>query len=269
MQRIPVYVISLRTATLRRTLIEQHLKDLDIDFEFFDAVRGSELDPVRRASLNPSGNMSMGALGCYISHTSIYEQMIVQQQSVALILEDDAVLHRSVRDLVYSACEAWDFDYCFLGSDDVGDSGYVFYDKDSGVSLNDRHQAFRLSSGPYCTNAYLVSLEGAKKRLARAFPTSSPIDHYRHLPYEPRFFALIPMLAFVSEQSAIESMSSAGWSELQSRARKYWWYYPFRDFVKFRAVSKRMFKWRAKFPYNGRWRSFQSAFRVVRRSHLS
>ena len=263
MQTIPVFVISLASAVERRAQIRSHLGELGVEYEIVDAVRGTDLDPNFRKEVNPDANMSPGALGCYLSHIKVYERMVREKLPAALVLEDDTVLHQSVRDLVCGGCQSVDFDYCFLVADDRGDEGYVFYDANAGIEINAKHIAFRLSSGPYCTNAYLISHEGARKRTACAFPARTPIDHYQFLPYKPRFFAIIPTIAFMSEQSAVASITSAGWTEAQKRLRKYWWYYTLRDALKIKYFRKLVFYWRSDFRRHGRWRPFRSAVRVV------
>ncbi len=265
---VPVFVVSLKSAIDRRAALKAHLDSLGIEFEWFDAIRGDELSPAYRQEVNPAGNMSPGQIGCYLSHIHIYEQIIAQALPVALILEDDAVLHPSVKNLVDTGCRNLDFDYCFLGSDDCGDAGYVYYDTAKPVPLNTRHLAYPLSAGPFCLHAYLMTLESAKKRVACAYPLRSAIDHYHHLPYRPRWIAVVPMLAFVNELSAVQSMSSLNWTGLQTRARKYWWYYPLRDLLKLKPLRKLLALYLTTFPHQGRWRPFESAFKVVRKTHL-
>lgn len=263
MQRVPVYIVSLKEAIERRSLISEHLRGLGIEYELIDAVRGSSLDPKYRSEVNPASNMSMGALGCYLSHIRVYERIVRENISVALILEDDTVLHHSVRNLIENGCETLDFDYCFLGCDDFGDEGYIFYDSKTPREIYKQHYAYPLSSGPYCNNAYLITLEGAKKRLSCAFPACTAIDHYHFLPYKPRFMAIVPMLAFVNEKSAVDSMSSVTWSGLQTAARKYWWYYPLRDMIKLKRLRRLLVIKKIKFPYVSCWRPVESTFKVV------
>ncbi|MBK1682247.1 hypothetical protein CKO18_01520 [Rhodoferax fermentans] len=264
MQVVPVFVVSLKTASDRRAALKSHLDDLGIQFEWIDAIRGDALSPQYRQEVNPTGNMSPGQLGCYLSHIHIYERIIEQALPVALVLEDDTVLHPSVKNLVATGCQHLEFDYCFLGSDDRGDAGFVFYNAATPAPLSKAHLSYPLSSGPFCTHAYLITLEGAKKRLACAYPARSAIDHYHHLPYTPRLMAVVPMLAFVNELSAVQSMSSLNWSGLQTMARKYWWYYPLRDVLKLKGLKKWLACRHTRFPHPGQWRPFESAFRVVR-----
>lgn len=269
LQTLPVYVISLNGATQRQALIKAHLDQLGIQFEWVEAVRGSALTLQDRQQINPTGNMSPGQIGCYLSHIRLYERLVAQHTPVALVLEDDTVLHPSVKTLVQQGCLTQDFDYCFLGSDDAGDSGYVFFDASKSVALTGQHLAYPLSAGPFCTNAYLVTLGGAKKRLTCAYPARSAIDHYRYLPYTPRFMATIPMQAFVNELSAVASMSSLNWSALQGTARQHWWYYPLRDLVKLKLLRKLFVLGRTQFPWPGQWKSLESALKVVPRGRVA
>lgn len=268
MQAIPVFIVSLKSATDRRAALKSHLAPLGIEYEWFDAIRGDELSPQYRQEVNPAGNMSPGQLGCYLSHIHIYERIIAQEIPVALVLEDDTVLHPSVGGLVKTGCLNLDFDYCFLGSDDRGDAGFVFYDAATPVPLSDQHMAYPLSAGPFCTHAYCITLEGAKKRVSCAYPARSAIDHYHYLPYKPRLRAAVPMLAFVNELSAVQSMSSLNWSGLQSTVRKHWWYYPLRDVLTLKMIRKWLALQQAEVPHPGQWKSFQSAFRVPPKSRV-
>lgn len=268
LQAIPVFVVSLKSAADRRAALKSQLDSLGVQFEWFDAIRGDELSQQYRQQVNPAGNMSPGQLGCYLSHIHIYEKIIAQDMPVALILEDDAVLQPSVKNLIKAGCLNLDFDYCFLGSDDRGDANYVYYDSAKPNPLSTQHVAFPLSSGPYCTHAYFITLEGAKKRLSCAYPARSAIDHYHYLPYQPRLMATIPMVAFVHELSAMSSMSSLNWSGLQTLARKYWWYYPLRDVMKLKTLKKWQALRHAKLPHAGQWRPVDSAFVVVPRHRL-
>lgn len=268
MPTLPVFVISLKGAVKRRALIKKHLEALGIHHEIIDAVQGDTLTPEYIKEINPTGNMSQGQIGCYLSHIHLFERIVAQNIPVALILEDDTVLHPDVKPLVEHSCDYLDFDYCFLGSDDAGDAGFVFYDAEAPAPIGSHHRTYPLSSGPFCTHAYLITHEGAKKRLECAYPARSAIDHYQGLPYKPRLLAVIPMLAFVNELSAELSMSSLNWSGLQKKARKHWWYYPLRDFLKLKALRKWLAHRQCQFPHPGRWRSFSSAFRVVSPNHI-
>ncbi|MFZ2295039.1 MAG: hypothetical protein WAW46_08375, partial [Polaromonas sp.] len=112
----------------------------------------------------------------------------------------------------------------------------------------------------------LITNQGAKRRLSCAYPARTAIDHYHFLPYRPKFMATIPLLAFVSEQSAVGSMSSVTWSGLEKEARKYWWYYPLRDILKLKPLKKLAALRTANSPRPGNWKIFESGFKIVRQS---
>ena len=264
MQKIPVYVISLASALERRALIGAHLERLGVEYSIVDGVAGSAMTEAARTEINPDGNMSPGVLGCYLSHVRVYERIVADQSPVALVLEDDTVLEPEVVGLLQSGCSNLDFDYCFLGCDDRGDEGFVFYDSRSGIDLGGGLSAFVLSSGPFCLNAYLVTGSGAKKRLEYAMPARTAIDHYHYLPYRPRFRAIIPLVASLNEQHAISSLSSGTWTFDQKKLHRQWWYFPLRDAVKLRHLRKECVRRVTNFPYDSQWRTFASGMKILR-----
>lgn len=268
MQSLPVYVISLNEAVERRALIKKHLDSLDIAHEIIDAVRGDALSPEFLRKVNPTRSLSPGQIGCYLSHIHVYERMIEREIPVALILEDDSTLQPSVKNLIKNGFRSLDFDYCFLGCDDRGETGFVFFDAAKPVPLDGQHCGYPLSAGPFGTYSYLISLDGARKRVSCAYPAKSAIDHYQYLPYRPRYLATIPMVTSMNELSAVQSISSLNWSSFQKFARKFSWYYTFRDLLKLNAARKLMALHTQVLPWPGRWKSYLSASRVVSGSRL-
>ncbi|TCV02496.1 glycosyl transferase family 25 [Samsonia erythrinae] len=76
--------------------------DLNIDFEFFPAIRGSALtEEDKKKHLAPISLLNTpGELGCALSHIFIYKKMIDENIKIALILEDDALLGQGIVDVV-------------------------------------------------------------------------------------------------------------------------------------------------------------------------
>ena len=95
---IKCFVIALKDSLRRRESIEQQLKTLGVEFEFFDAVdtRKSEesFEPHKRP-----GRCCLrgGALGCALSHVFCYLEILKRDSDIALILEDDAVLPKNLK----------------------------------------------------------------------------------------------------------------------------------------------------------------------------
>lgn len=206
-QQIPVYVISLLRHQARRDAIAAHLRKLNVSFEFIDAVDGRTIPASHLRDLQEPGlEMPVGHVGCYLSHISVFRRIVEQNQSFALILEDDARISDRLASHIRRGLARPDFDYCFLDSENFNNKGPVFYDANSGFEIAEGLEAYELSHGPQTTHAYLVGLRAASLRVAHALPIRCPIDIYDHLPYKISFTAVVkPKLAWLSEFSTESS----------------------------------------------------------------
>jgi len=99
---IPVFVISLKDSYNRRKHIEKHLKELGLNFEWFDAINGSKLAPAEIKDLVDEAKLkkdpfflSPGAIGCQLSHYYLYKEIIKRNLQYALILEDDIIMEKN------------------------------------------------------------------------------------------------------------------------------------------------------------------------------
>ena len=81
-------------------LSKQHMDSREIEFSFFDAVDGKTLPEdelkgglsARQAILMATG-LSLGEVGCAMSHIRIYEMMVAKRIECCIVLEDDIYLH--------------------------------------------------------------------------------------------------------------------------------------------------------------------------------
>ena len=94
---IPVFVISLPDCVDRRESIRNGLDNLQIPFEFVDAVDGRNgLDPSHEPDVDRPGTKRMGLtlsdaeFACALSHIHIYRRIDRDNIDWALVLEDDA-----------------------------------------------------------------------------------------------------------------------------------------------------------------------------------
>lgn len=93
------FVISAKDNIERRKYMRDILSNLDINYEFFDAVIGNnlsekEIDKVydeEKAKKHKTIKRSLrkSEIGCALSHLNIYKQIIEQDLNNALIFEDD------------------------------------------------------------------------------------------------------------------------------------------------------------------------------------
>ena len=104
---IPVFVVSLPDCVDRRASIRSSLDDLQIPFEFMDAVDGrNELDSShefeidRQRTEREGPRMSDAEIACALSHIQVYRRIVQNDIDWALILEDDAIPTPDVRTFI-------------------------------------------------------------------------------------------------------------------------------------------------------------------------
>lgn len=102
-----IFVISLRTAELRRAEASEQMAKCGVSFEFFDAVEGgagqsdwfARIDH-RLFQLNTRRHdPTPGEIGCYASHLSLWKWAISHEQPV-VILEDDFQLEPRFAEII-------------------------------------------------------------------------------------------------------------------------------------------------------------------------
>lgn len=240
-QAIPIFVISLARAPDRRNAISEHLCDLGLKFEIVDAVDGATLSDTQCASLLANGiNYVRGVIGCYLSHINLYEKIIQENIDVALILEDDARLNPEIVPAIKNGLDYLNFDYCLLDCDDISETTPVFYDLDTRKTLTPGFPVYETNVGPALLHAYLMTYEGAKKRIACAWPIYKPVDIYSHLPYQPKIVVCVsPKGAYVSEHSRQSFTSDRNdTSPLRLKAlRRFSWFFTLKDWIKLRPIN--------------------------------
>ena len=116
---LPVYLINLPRAVTRRQQMEARLAATGLQYTLFPGVDGqAEADrllantDVAAFEKNMGRRILIGGLGCYHSHLAVWEDFLATGKAIALILEDDTVLHddflTAVR-LALGAADHWDF----------------------------------------------------------------------------------------------------------------------------------------------------------------
>ena len=89
------FVLNLEHNTERKEYMQDLLKDIPIDYEFFPAVYGKSITNIdqfydsKLAEKKAKRQLNVGEIGTAISHKNIYKKMIDENIEQALILEDD------------------------------------------------------------------------------------------------------------------------------------------------------------------------------------
>ena len=107
----PIFVISLKNSS-RREFMAKRLNGLGLQFEFFDAVYGKELSEVELAKVDyqyyqdfDNKRLTLGEIGCSLSHIRVYEHIKKNHIPEAIILEDDAIVSTHFKAILQSTLE--------------------------------------------------------------------------------------------------------------------------------------------------------------------
>ncbi|PHM70362.1 lipooligosaccharide galactosyltransferase I [Xenorhabdus sp. KJ12.1] len=98
-----IFVINIKSNLDRRLAIQRQADTLSLHIEFIDAVNGAELTDCEVSKLvydYPNCRLTKGEIGCALSHLFIYEKIIKEKISHALILEDDAILSDNIHNVI-------------------------------------------------------------------------------------------------------------------------------------------------------------------------
>ncbi|EMD1656838.1 glycosyltransferase family 25 protein [Pluralibacter gergoviae] len=114
---IPVLVVSMNSDIERREAISKKLTKFNIDYHFIDAVVGKNLSDdtlkdidISKAQIRKQRYVSLGEIGCTLSHVKAYKYIINRSIPYCLILEDDVIFDKQFAEFVT----------CFNNSDLTG-----------------------------------------------------------------------------------------------------------------------------------------------------
>jgi len=117
-RRIPIFVINLEDNVPRYEDVKSQLDALNLSFERIDAVAGKLLSQAEITAIYDKQtnrklhhrNLTVGEIGCYMSHRKIWQMMQEQKIERALILEDDIVAKPQLLDCLrlMESANGWD-----------------------------------------------------------------------------------------------------------------------------------------------------------------
>ncbi|MFM5621439.1 glycosyltransferase family 25 protein [Aeromonas veronii] len=181
---IPVFIISLTRSADRRAMVERQMSHLGIDFEFFDAVDGKSLpsDRLTKVDFNLARetcghDLSLGEVGCAMSHINIYEVMVERNIPRCVILEDDIYVHMHFKAIVNEVINKNSSDIVFLHH---GKAKHlpIYSSLPEGYRLAKYLTPSKNSQrGIISTGGYILTLAGAHKLLKIAYPIRMPADY--------------------------------------------------------------------------------------------
>jgi glycosyl transferase family 25 len=202
-----IFVVSLRSATERRALVRERLEGLR--YALFDAFDKRDLDRAQllrdgayderrtRRAFRFKKDMTLGAIGCALSHRRLYEDMVANGWERMVVMEDDVVPRTPELGALPSALAelppTWEL--CYLGywqnevvttNRRLRQIAYVAL-APFGLSRWRPRETLRLLPRPFsphlrkagrhmCTHAYAITREGARKLAAAQTPIAYSAD---------------------------------------------------------------------------------------------
>lgn len=164
----PVFVVNLDCATKRMSNMDQQLKKIGVAYERFTAIKGVSLttDQVNSEysnSLNKKkfrANLSLGEIGCYISHKNIWRHIVEKKIAFAIILEDDLTIQSNFVDIFADISNLKKYELIKLADNRS-------YPSVKSKKISNQFDVINYKKIPNCTTGYTLNLAGAKKLLAR------------------------------------------------------------------------------------------------------
>ncbi|WP_428768072.1 glycosyltransferase family 25 protein [Treponema sp. HNW] len=207
--KIPVFVISLKSASERRSFIQNQLKNLNFDFEFFDAFIGKDYasDPAyynEKKALKAEGRkLRAGEVGCALSHNAVYRLIAEKKLPYALILEDDAIISEDLPQVIDKLLPH------LKGPRIIQLERCDLYKKSSIQPLVKGYSIVEprfIKAGTIAQTAgYLISFEAAKAIQNINRPAYFPADNWWHYMKAVSFSALIPSQTLIHQNETFDS----------------------------------------------------------------
>ena len=103
-----VFVINLKRDSLRRELSEKKFRENNVEFEFIDGVYGKDLTKNELEALVDFNsakkyykrNISLGEIGCSLSHLKTYQKIVDDNLDGAFVFEDDILISSDIKNII-------------------------------------------------------------------------------------------------------------------------------------------------------------------------
>lgn len=170
-----IYIISLPDAKDRRDKISEQLKKYDIDYEFFDAIRGN---PDIKANLDYAyeyrekmygRQMTAGEIGCFMSHQELWKK-IVRENETACIMEDDVIIAENFSVILSKLGNYKNYDILRLSG--IFNRKWFIWQEYSGIKF------VKYWRDPMGTQCYIIKPEAAGILLEKSPLINAPVDDF-------------------------------------------------------------------------------------------
>jgi len=199
---ILIFIINLKQDTLRKKHMQELCKKYNLQVEFIEAVDGRALNTNKvekvyssKKAIDKIGReLSRGEIGCALSHKKIYQRIVDENISEAIVLEDDINFNKELLEILqkvdnfpnrwnivllgHHACLARDLETCCS-----------FWER---KSLNKKYMIARPCEIGCGTYGYILRLEAAIILLQDLEVIDRPIDHFTGSDEKLSLYVLTP-----------------------------------------------------------------------------
>lgn len=182
--QLKAFVINLPRHATRRAFMEMQCQSHGLNHEIFDGVEGAKLAPealaqqydASRAQRVYGRELTLGEVGCALSHLAVYREIVDRQLPFALILEDDALIGNHTRAVCRRLLEK-------LSPDEptvvllIHTQKYTAW---GSAKLSRLHRLVRTRDA-FCGHAYVVTQAAARALLDELTPVHAPADCWNAL----------------------------------------------------------------------------------------
>jgi glycosyl transferase family 25 len=206
---ISVFIINLRHSVERKAHMQQLCEEIGLSPVFINAIDGAFIKPSEitglysnKGSVNAIGReLSMGEMGCALSHKKIYKKMVDDNIRQALIFEDDVEFDAELLGvLTLKDNLPFDWELILLGhhgaksrKERTNESFWGRVQLSSNFSLR---RACDLAYGAY---GYLLNYQGALRLLEHLQCIDKPLDHYTGDSHNLNLYTLYPPVVHISK----------------------------------------------------------------------
>ncbi len=215
--KIPIYLINLKRSPERKQKMDDQFIQLGLNYQWIVGVDGKHLCKEQKKKyskrltlLNHSREMVANEIGCAYSHFATYKEIIANNHSHALILEDDGILDKDLIPVLNKVIESGvEFDMLNLKTD---------VEQKSIQKINDTHQLTALMGYANRLSAYCISLETAKLFVKNFFPIRYLADDFTHMvrqKYKLKYYGIQPCLVTLNNVQSDIWQGSSAWKEMK------------------------------------------------------
>lgn len=179
MSALSVVYINLDRSAERQRVMHEHLQGLGISAQRWPGTDGRALSREQLSTYSAidalvvqGRPMSLGEIGCFLSHLSVWQHMQAQSLDHCLVLEDDMTISQRLVPVCDSIIRSGlAFDYInFFSSQGVRAVTDQVIEGDCKLA--------RFLTPPNGACCYLISLPGATKLLSQSLPVRAALDGF-------------------------------------------------------------------------------------------